>query len=49
MPDHPKGWLITVASRRLTDQLRSDEARRRREDADATLADRRRVALGRTR
>ena len=37
MPDHPKGWLITVASRRLTDQLRSDEARRRREDADATL------------
>jgi RNA polymerase sigma factor (sigma-70 family) len=33
MPDHPKGWLITVASRRLTDQLRSDEARRRREAA----------------
>ena len=38
MPDHPKGWLITVASRRLTDQLRSDEARRRREDADVSLA-----------
>ena len=37
LPEHPKGWLITVASRRLTDQLRSDEARRRREDADATL------------
>ena len=37
MPDHPKGWLITVGSRRLTDQLRSDEARRRREDTDATL------------
>jgi RNA polymerase sigma factor (sigma-70 family) len=33
VPDHPKGWLITVASRRLTDQLRSDEARRRREAA----------------
>ena len=35
VPDHPKGWLITVASRRLTDQLRSDEARRRREAAVA--------------
>jgi len=32
-PDNPRGWLITVASRRLTDQLRSEEARRRREDA----------------
>jgi RNA polymerase sigma factor (sigma-70 family) len=35
VPEHPKGWLITVASRRLTDQLRSDEARRRREAAAA--------------
>jgi predicted RNA polymerase sigma factor len=35
MPDNPRGWLVTVASRRLTDQLRSDEARRRREDAGA--------------
>jgi len=35
VPDHPKGWLITVASRRLTDLLRSDEARRRREAAAA--------------
>jgi RNA polymerase sigma factor (sigma-70 family) len=35
VPGHPKGWLITVASRRLTDQLRSDEARRRREAAAA--------------
>jgi RNA polymerase sigma factor (sigma-70 family) len=33
VPDNPAGWLITVASRRLTDQLRSDESRRRREDA----------------
>ncbi len=32
VPDNPRGWLITVASRRLTDQLRSDGARRRRED-----------------
>jgi len=31
-PDNPKGWLITVAARRLTDLLRSEHARRRRED-----------------
>ena len=30
MPDNPRGWLITVASRRLTDLLRSEAARRRR-------------------
>jgi RNA polymerase sigma factor (sigma-70 family) len=35
VPVNPRGWLITVASRRLTDQLRSDEARRRREEAAA--------------
>jgi RNA polymerase sigma factor (sigma-70 family) len=34
-PDHPKAWLITVASRRLTDLLRAEQARRRREDAVA--------------
>jgi len=33
LPGHPKGWLITVASRRLTDQLRSEESRRHREEA----------------
>jgi RNA polymerase sigma factor (sigma-70 family) len=32
-PDNPRGWLIQVASRRLTDQVRSDQARQRREDA----------------
>jgi RNA polymerase sigma factor (sigma-70 family) len=32
LPGHPTGWLITVASRRLTDQLRSEESRRRREE-----------------
>jgi RNA polymerase sigma factor (sigma-70 family) len=32
LPGHPKGWLITVASRRLTDELRSEESRRRREE-----------------
>ncbi|TMC05004.1 MAG: sigma-70 family RNA polymerase sigma factor [Chloroflexi bacterium] len=36
LPDNPRGWLITVASRRLTDQLRADEARSRREAAAAT-------------
>jgi RNA polymerase sigma factor (sigma-70 family) len=33
LPDNPLGWLIAVASRRLTDRLRSEEARRRREAA----------------
>jgi RNA polymerase sigma factor (sigma-70 family) len=32
VPDNPRGWLITVASRRLTDLLRSEQARQRRED-----------------
>ena len=31
-PDNPRGWLIQVASRRLTDQIRSEQARRRREE-----------------
>ena len=31
VPDNPKAWLIRVASRRLTDILRSDLARARRE------------------
>ena len=37
-PADPKAWLITVASRRLTDALRSDASRRRREEADAIRA-----------
>ena len=37
VPDSPKGWLITVASRRLTDQWRSEAARRRREITVAAL------------
>lgn len=36
VPTHPRGWLVTVASRRLIDQLRSDRARRERESATAT-------------
>jgi RNA polymerase sigma factor (sigma-70 family) len=33
IPDNPRGWLIQVASRKLTDHVRSEQARRRREDA----------------
>jgi len=35
IPDNPRGWLITVASRRLTDLLSSEQARQRREDTVA--------------
>ena len=35
IPDHPKGWLITTASRRRIEQWRSDSARQRREEAVA--------------
>ncbi|MFG2102883.1 RNA polymerase sigma factor [Micromonospora echinaurantiaca] len=35
VPDSPRGWLITVASRRLTDLLRGEQARRRREETVA--------------
>jgi RNA polymerase sigma factor (sigma-70 family) len=31
LPDNPRGWLIQVAARRMTDHLRSEFARRRRE------------------
>jgi RNA polymerase sigma factor (sigma-70 family) len=34
-PDDQSAWLVTVASRRLTDQLRSEGARRRREESAA--------------
>ncbi|HEX6675937.1 MAG TPA: sigma-70 family RNA polymerase sigma factor [Actinomycetes bacterium] len=37
-PDNPRAWLITVASRRLTDLLRSEQARRQREDKVAAWA-----------
>src|SRR5437773_7209533 len=33
VPENPRGWLIQVASRRMTDQLRSEIARRERETA----------------
>jgi RNA polymerase sigma factor (sigma-70 family) len=35
LPDDPKAWLVAVAARRLTDLLRAEQARRRREDVVA--------------
>jgi predicted RNA polymerase sigma factor len=32
VPVSPRAWLIRVASRRLTDLLRAEQARRRREN-----------------
>lgn len=37
VPDNPKGWLITAASRRWIEQYRSDVARRQREDKVVAL------------
>src|ERR1700678_716651 len=31
VPDRPRGWLIQVAARKLTDAIRTESARRRRE------------------
>ena len=38
MPANPKGWLITVASRRWIELWRNESARRRREENAALLA-----------
>src|SRR5919109_3629926 len=35
VPENPRAWLLTAASRRLIDEFRSDAARRRREEQDA--------------
>ncbi|WFF08319.1 sigma-70 family RNA polymerase sigma factor [Micromonospora sp. WMMD1076] len=35
LPDRPRSWLVTVATRRLTDEWRSERARREREVAVA--------------
>ncbi|MEY9844279.1 RNA polymerase sigma factor (sigma-70 family) [Streptacidiphilus sp. BW17] len=32
LPDNPRGWLVQVANRRMTEQVRSEQARRRREE-----------------
>jgi RNA polymerase sigma factor (sigma-70 family) len=37
LPDSPRSWLMTVASRRLVDEWRSESARRRRERSVAAL------------
>jgi RNA polymerase sigma factor (sigma-70 family) len=37
VPDNPRSWLTTVASRRLVDEWRSESARRRREETAAAL------------
>ncbi|MFF7166258.1 RNA polymerase sigma factor [Streptomyces sp. NPDC008086] len=40
VPDNPRGWLIKVAARRLTDALRAEEARRAREEKVVALSPR---------
>ncbi|MEU7826141.1 DUF6596 domain-containing protein [Catellatospora sp. NPDC049133] len=35
VPDNPRGWLITVGAHRLLDEVRSESARRRREESTA--------------
>jgi RNA polymerase sigma factor (sigma-70 family) len=37
VPENPRSWLVTVASRRLVDEWRSESARRRREESTAAL------------
>jgi RNA polymerase sigma factor (sigma-70 family) len=37
VPDNPRSWLLTVASRRLVDEWRSETARRRREETLAVM------------
>ena len=37
VPDEPRSWLLTVASRRLVDEWRSESARRRREETTTAL------------
>jgi len=39
VPDNPRAWLIHVATRRMTDYVRSEVARRERETAAALEAD----------
>jgi RNA polymerase sigma factor (sigma-70 family) len=40
VPENPRGWLIQVSCRRMTDQLRSEIARRERETAVAAETER---------
>jgi RNA polymerase sigma factor (sigma-70 family) len=38
VPANPRGWLLTVASRRMINAMQADSARRRREDTLAASA-----------
>ncbi|WP_400996509.1 RNA polymerase sigma factor [Agromyces sp. GXQ0307] len=38
VPEHPRAWLVAVAQRRHVDAVRSEIARRTREERDAVLA-----------
>jgi RNA polymerase sigma factor (sigma-70 family) len=38
VPESPRGWLVTVAARRLTDHVRSEQSRRSREEQIAVAA-----------
>jgi RNA polymerase sigma factor (sigma-70 family) len=46
MPKNPRGWLIQVASRRMTDFLRSESSRQRRETEAAILPARQAPGVG---
>jgi RNA polymerase sigma factor (sigma-70 family) len=37
LPDNPRSWLVTVATRRLVDEWRSESARRRRDETVAAM------------
>lgn len=37
LPESPLSWLVTVANRRLIDEIRSESARRKREESSALL------------
>jgi len=37
MPEHPRAWLIQVASRRITDHVRAEAARQKREALENVL------------
>jgi len=47
IPASPRGWLITVAARRLSDLLRAEQARQRREEAAARQVPAGQVPAGR--
>ena len=46
VPDHPRGWLIAVATRRLIDEIRADRSRHAREDAAVGAGERYEPAPG---